>query len=125
MHTLNALHDKEVASLMKRLENQNKEELLAIGKAHKDKNEMARIKRELQQKLIDQAVVERQRFKSLLDKRLMELTNQHEEVKKKVDEEKSAWLARKRKECEERCEQLRKSYQHDPGLFVHSYLSGR
>lgn len=125
MQTLNSLHEKEVSSLMKRLENQNKEELLALSKTHKDKNELARIKRELQQKLIDQAVVERHRFKELLEKRTRELKVRHDEVQKKLEEEKKSMLQKKRKDVDEKCNQLRSNYHLDGQLFVRSYMKPR
>lgn len=120
---LHSLHDKEKTILMKRLEFQNKEELLNLGKKHKDKNELARIKRELQHKLIDEAVSERHRLKTLLDKRTMELTDKHNEVKKKLEEEKKSMFQQKRKEYEEKCDQLRSSYHLDGSLFVQNYLT--
>ncbi|KAF8789783.1 1-phosphatidylinositol 4 like protein [Argiope bruennichi] len=90
MEYLKSLHDREVAELMKRLEVQNKEEMKDLSKKHKDKNELARIKRESHQRLIEQAVAERQRFSSLLDKRKSELERQHLEVKKQLEEERSS-----------------------------------
>ncbi|GIX88487.1 phosphoinositide phospholipase C [Caerostris extrusa] len=75
MEHLKSLHDREVAELMKRLEVQNKEEMKDLSKKHKDKNELARIKRESHQRLIEQAVAERQRFSSLLEKRKSELNH--------------------------------------------------
>lgn len=119
---LNSLHDKEVSALMKRLEGQNKEELMNLSKMHKDKNELARIKREIHQRLIDQAVVERQRFQSLLEKRILEMTDRHLEVKKKLEEEKKSMLQAKRKECDHKCEQLKLSYTRNSNLFVNMFL---
>lgn len=122
---LNSLHDKEVSSLMKRLETQNKEELLQLSKTHKDKNELARIKREYQQKLIEQAVVERQRFQSLVSKLIQEMTDRHQDAKKKLEEEKKAMLAEKRKDCEQRCGQIEQSYSRDSSLLVNRFLLGK
>lgn len=123
--TLKTLHDKEVAVLMKRLENQNKEELVAVAKKFKDKNELARIKRELQQRLIDQAVNERQRFKTLHAKLETDLKLKHEEVKRAVDEEKRMMVVRRRKSFEEKCEQMRQTYKIDVGLFLQTYLPAK
>ena len=103
---------------MKRLDNQNKEELLNLSKTHKDKNELARIKRELQQRLIDQAVVERQRFKQLLDKRTRELTDRHHEVKTKVEEEKRNMLSDRRQVYEQGSSTLRTNFSTDPQRFL-------
>lgn len=118
MQHLQALHDQEVNSLMKRLEAQTKEELTSLSKKHKDKNELARIKRELQQKLIEQAVAERQRFSSLLDKRKTELEARHEEVRKIFDEEKKQMIERKKSEYEEKCQNLVRQLESNPSLFT-------
>ena len=119
---LYTLHDKEVASLMKRLELQNKEELVALSKTHKDKNELARIKRELQQRLIDQAVIERHRFKSLLDKRQLELKEKHQEVQRKMDEEKIKIREQKVKDIEEKCHNLELTYKEDKCFLIQNYF---
>lgn len=120
---LQTLHDQEVNSLMKRLEAQTKEELTNLSKKHKDKNELARIKRELQQKLIEQAVSERQRFYCLLEKRKTELEGRHEEVRKKFDEERHLILDRKKTEYEDKCQNLIRQYESNPSLFISSLAS--
>lgn len=107
---LNSLHDKEVQSLMKRLDGQNKEELTVLSKSHKDKNELARIKRELQQKLIDQAVQERQRLQLLLDKRKIELLEKHKKQERKLQEEKKHLLDEKQQECEQKSEHMKQKF---------------
>lgn len=115
---LQGLHDQEVSSLMKSLEAQTKDELATLSKKHKDKNELARIKRELQQKLIEQAVSERQRFRCLHEKHKNELEIRHEEVKKKFEEEKNSIQELKRKEYKEKCENLLKEFELNPGMFI-------
>lgn len=42
LNKLDELHDKEVLELKKKLDNQNREEMKALAKKHKDKNELAR-----------------------------------------------------------------------------------
>ncbi|UYV82929.1 PLCB2 [Cordylochernes scorpioides] len=105
MDHLKSLHDREVSELMKRLETQNKEDMKNLSKKHKDKNELARIKRELHQKLIEQAVSERQRFSSLLDKRKRELELQHNDVRKKLEDDKAARPEMLLKQYEDKCSQ--------------------
>lgn len=107
---LTSLHDKEVAALMKRLDLQNKEELTVLSKCHKDKNELARIKRELQQKLIDQAVQERQRLQILLDKRKIELVEKHKKQERKLQEEKKRMLEEKQQECNQKSEHMQAQF---------------
>ncbi|GFY59781.1 1-phosphatidylinositol 4,5-bisphosphate phosphodiesterase classes I and II [Trichonephila inaurata madagascariensis] len=106
MEHLKSLHDREVAELMKRLEAQNKEEMKDLSKKHKDKNELARIKRESHQRLIEQAVAERQRFSSLLDKRKGELERQHLEIKKQLEEERNSARERLQQEFQSRVAKL-------------------
>lgn len=111
---LQSLHDQEVCSLMKRLETQNKEDMAILGKKHKDKNELARIKRELQQRLIDQAVCERQRFSSLLEKRKSELESRHEDARLKLQEDKILHLSVKRREIEEKVQRIEREFSSSP-----------
>ncbi|GIY67231.1 1-phosphatidylinositol 4,5-bisphosphate phosphodiesterase classes I and II [Caerostris darwini] len=106
---LHSLHDREVSELMKRLDAQTKEEMKNLSKKHKDKNELSRIKRELHQKLIDTAVAERQRFSSLLDKKLNELTRQHTNIKTSFEDERQRAQEKLRMEYEERCSKLEKN----------------
>lgn len=119
---LNTLHDKDCNTLMKRIDIHNKEELNSLNKLYKDKNELNRIKRELQQRLIDQGVGERQRFRSLLDKRMVDLVERHNEARASLEAEKLAMLERKREECEQKCARLQQEYKQDAHLFVHQYL---
>ena len=42
LHKLDDLHDKEVLELKKKLDAQNREEMKALAKKHKEKNELAR-----------------------------------------------------------------------------------
>lgn len=119
---LQSLHDQEVSTLMKRLETQNKEDLVNLGKKHKDKNELARIKRELQQRLIDQAVTERSRFKVLLDKRKVELEARHEVVKLELAKEREEEIERRRRDNQSKLNLLQEEYDINPSNFVLRYL---
>ncbi|XP_022256644.1 1-phosphatidylinositol 4,5-bisphosphate phosphodiesterase classes I and II-like [Limulus polyphemus] len=107
---LQTLHDREVSELMKKLEAQTRDEIRNLGKQHKDKNELSRIKRELQQKLIEQAVTERQRFSISLEKKRALLQKEHEEVKKKLEEERKNAYERIEKEYEEKSAKLEEEY---------------
>lgn len=118
---LNNLHDKEVSLLMKRLDSQNKDELTMLSKSHKDKNELARIKRELQQKLIDQAVNERQRLQLCLDKLLSDLSDKHKKEEKRLQDEKKKLLTKKQDEFNTRCQKLQNEYDHHQDLFLQMF----
>ncbi|OTF70823.1 hypothetical protein BLA29_013990, partial [Euroglyphus maynei] len=67
-------------------------------------------KRELQQKLIDQAVQERQRLQTLLEKRKIELIEKHKKQERKIHEEKKRLLDEKQQECREKSEQMQTQF---------------
>ncbi|KAI1295355.1 1-phosphatidylinositol 4,5-bisphosphate phosphodiesterase beta-3 [Halotydeus destructor] len=121
--SLQSLHDQEVSNLMKRLEAQNKEDLSTLGKKHKDKNELARIKRELQQRLIEQAVSERSRLKIILEKRKIELEARHEEVRLKFEQEKRKEFDRFNHEYRERMDSIQEEYNSSAISFVTKMMS--
>lgn len=119
--SLQSMHDQEVSTLMKRLEAQNKEDLTSLGKKHKDKNELARIKRELQQRLIDQAVAERTRFTVLLNKRKEELEARHQEVRLKLEEEKEEEIDKRRHDLAGRLQALQSDFDDNPAAFAQHF----
>ena len=119
---LQNLHDQEVSQLMKRLENQNKEDLNQLSKKHKDKNELARIKRELQQRLIDNAVCERSKLKTILEKRKCELEARHEEVKLKLEQEKIRELTKFQVDYQRKTSSVEQEYQANAIAFVNRIM---
>lgn len=106
---LQSLHDNEVQNLMGRLNCQSKESIANFASAHKDKNEFARVKRELQQRLIDLAVSERQRFELLLEKRRTELNAKHEQIKNDLNQFKETQYQEKQGEILNRLQQFQVS----------------
>lgn len=106
---LQSLHDNEVQTLMGRLNCQSKESIANFASAHKDKNEFARVKRELQQRLIDLAVSERQRFELLLEKRRNELIAKHEQIKNDLNQFKETQYQEKHGEFLNRLQQFQVS----------------
>ncbi|KAG1700087.1 1-phosphatidylinositol 4,5-bisphosphate phosphodiesterase classes I and II [Nymphon striatum] len=89
---LEELYKRDVSDLMGKLELQTKDQLKNLGKKHKDKNELARVKRELNQKHIGMAVTERQRFMDLYKNKEDELKKQHDEIKKELENDKEQAL---------------------------------
>lgn len=106
---LQSLHDNEVQMLMGRLNCQSKESIANFASAHKDKNEFARVKRELQQRLIDLAVSERQRFELLLEKRRAELIAKQEQIKNDLNQFKETQYQEKHGEFLNRFQQFQVS----------------
>jgi len=120
---LEGLHEQDVSSLQKKIEAQTKEDLMSLSKMYKDKNELSRIKREAQQKVIDQAVIERQRLASLLKKRKAELESKHEEIRLKFEEEKQKEMGDSNKEYEAKIEKLNKDFEANPSSFVATFIA--
>lgn len=106
---LQSLHDNEVQTLMGRLNCQSKESIANFQSVHKDKNEFARVKRELQQRLIELAVSGRQRFEHLLEKRRNELINKQEQIKNDLVQYKETQYQEKHSEFLNRLQQFQVS----------------
>ncbi|KAH6926075.1 hypothetical protein HPB50_013812 [Hyalomma asiaticum] len=68
--------------------------------------------------MIGEAVSERQRIKSLLDKKKAELERQHEEVRKTLEEERSQAAHKCNQEYERKCSELDSSLSQNPNLFA-------
>ncbi|XP_074595176.1 1-phosphatidylinositol 4,5-bisphosphate phosphodiesterase classes I and II-like isoform X2 [Brevipalpus obovatus] len=115
---LQGLHDKEVAGLKKKEEAQIKGDLENLNKRYKDKNEFSRIKRELQVRLVDQAVKERQRLGNLLEQRKSELQARHDEIRKELEKDHSNNREKLRKEYTDRCEKLSSEFQANSSMFM-------
>ncbi|XP_022668892.1 1-phosphatidylinositol 4,5-bisphosphate phosphodiesterase classes I and II-like isoform X3 [Varroa destructor] len=117
---LQDLHDKEVAELMKRLETSTKDDMKLLIKKHKDKNELDRIKRELQQKMIGEAVTERQKMSCILEKKKKELEKQHEEVRRRLEEERSQATVQYQRQYNDKCSLLDAQLAKNPASFLDS-----
>jgi len=86
---LDEIHEKEVADLKKKLDAQNREEMKLLAKKHKDKSELARVKREAQTKHISLAVQERQKLRDILDRRKDEVREAHKVLQKQLGDERT------------------------------------
>lgn len=119
LERLQSLHDSEVQMLMGRLNCQSKESIANFASAHKDKNEFARVKRELQQRLIDLAVSERQRFELLLERRRTELIAKQEQIKNDLSQFKETHYQERQAEYLSRLQQFQiSSEQSDLQQFL-------
>ncbi|XP_028966613.1 1-phosphatidylinositol 4,5-bisphosphate phosphodiesterase classes I and II [Galendromus occidentalis] len=118
LQQLQELHDKEAANLMKRLESSSKEEMKLLIKKHKDKNELDRIKRELQNKMIGEAVAERQKMGCVLEKKRKELEKQHEDVRRRFEEEKSDAAIQHQKQYNDKCAAIDSKLAKNPALLL-------
>ncbi|XP_078671681.1 1-phosphatidylinositol 4,5-bisphosphate phosphodiesterase beta-1-like isoform X4 [Branchiostoma floridae x Branchiostoma belcheri] len=87
MGKVKEIHDKEVKDLKQRLDQQRKEEERALAKRCKDRNELARLKRETQQKHIQVAVQHRQQLDEIHSNRTEELKKNHKEIEEAISKE--------------------------------------
>ncbi|XP_064623811.1 1-phosphatidylinositol 4,5-bisphosphate phosphodiesterase beta-1-like isoform X2 [Lineus longissimus] len=110
---LEETHDKEVADLRKRQDAQSREDMKGLSRKHKDKSELARVKREAQQKYIQIAVAERQKFRDLLDRKKEELEKSQKEVQKECEEERKIRIEQLKKDFDEKCRHLKEQFRAD------------
>ncbi|XP_032241384.2 1-phosphatidylinositol 4,5-bisphosphate phosphodiesterase beta-1 isoform X2 [Nematostella vectensis] len=85
---MDELHTKQMNDLRKDQEKLNREEIKALSRWHKDKNELQRRKREQNKKHIEQAVKERQKMKDFQDKEKVQLQEDQEKIAEILIEDK-------------------------------------
>uniref|UniRef100_A0A336LBM4 1-phosphatidylinositol 4,5-bisphosphate phosphodiesterase n=1 Tax=Culicoides sonorensis TaxID=179676 RepID=A0A336LBM4_CULSO len=78
---LKTLLERETSDVMRQLQMSRKNEVKQLVLVHKDKDELERMKREVDSTLVDKGVAERVRLTQAFEKRREELTRQHETVK--------------------------------------------
>ncbi|BFZ12494.1 hypothetical protein BsWGS_15532 [Bradybaena similaris] len=103
---LDEIHDKEVTDLKKNMDYQSREYMKILGKKHKDKQELSRIKREAQQKHVQTAVNERQKLKELLDKRQSELQAKLANIRREFTQEREDVLRAFKTDYHEKIQKL-------------------
>lgn len=94
--------DRETSDLMRRLQADRREEVKALAKKHRDRDELVRVKREVASAVVDRGVTERERLGQTFELRKDELTRQHEAVKNALLEHKAKAKAAMVKEFEMR-----------------------
>nr|CAD7451912.1 unnamed protein product [Timema tahoe] len=86
LKTLRALLERETADVMRRLQAARRDEVKALIKVHRDKDELVRVKREVASTMVDRGVHERMRLTQVYERRREELERQHEEVRVAYEE---------------------------------------
>lgn len=81
--------ENEKADLMRRLQADRKEEVKALAKKHRDRDELVRVKREVATAVVDRGVTERERLGQAYENKKDELQRQHEAVKNALSESKA------------------------------------
>jgi len=89
LKVLRAVQERETADVMRKLQATRRDEVKTLSKIHKDKDEMVRIKREVDSAMVEKGVRERERLAKMYKKKRSELERQHEMVRNSVDEEKT------------------------------------
>lgn len=86
---LKKLLEKETSDVMRQLQQSRKNEVKQLALVHKDKDELERMKREVDSTLVEKGVAERFRLTETYEKRREKLQKQHDSVKNAFSEQKS------------------------------------
>lgn len=81
MQQLRKLLEKETSDVMRHLQLSRKNEVKQLALVHKDKDELERMKREVDSTLVEKGVAERVRLTATYEKRRDDLQKQHECVR--------------------------------------------
>ncbi|XP_052701868.1 1-phosphatidylinositol 4,5-bisphosphate phosphodiesterase beta-1-like isoform X12 [Crassostrea angulata] len=112
---LTAIFEMEVEEHRRKMEEHSKKEMKTLSKMYKDKNELARIKREAQTKHIDEVVQERAKHKDLLYKKKDELKRELSLIQQEYEKEREMVPKEYRAIYEEKCRKLTEQFR-DVGL---------
>lgn len=88
MQQLRKLMEKETGEVMRQLQHSRKSEVKQLALVHKDKDELERMKREVDSTLVEKGVAERVRLHASYDRRRDELQKQHDSVRATLNEQK-------------------------------------
>lgn len=87
MQRLKKLMEKETSEVMRQLQHSRKHEVKQLAQVHKDKDELERMKREVDSTLVEKGVSERVRLTANYERRRDELQKQHDAVKSSLKEQ--------------------------------------
>lgn len=88
MQQLKKLMEKETGEVMRQLQHSRKTEVKQLALVHKDKDELERMKREVDSTLVEKGVAERVRLTASYERRSDELQKQHDLVKSSLHDQK-------------------------------------
>ncbi|XP_012270478.1 1-phosphatidylinositol 4,5-bisphosphate phosphodiesterase classes I and II isoform X2 [Orussus abietinus] len=89
LKTLRVLLERETADVMRKLQAVRHGEVKQLAKVHKDKAELDRMKREVAKSTVEKGVNECTRLTKIYEKKRAELERQHEEVRHRLEEERT------------------------------------
>lgn len=82
-------YQKRTTELMRKLQADHREEVKALAKIHRNREQFTRIKKEAVSAVVDRGVSEREKLHRLFDQKREELTRQHDSVKENLEEYKN------------------------------------
>jgi phosphatidylinositol phospholipase C, beta len=88
MQQLKKLMEKETSEVMRQLQHSRKSEVKQLALVHKDKDELERMKREVDSTLVEKGVAERVRLTASYERRRVELEKQHDSVRNTLNDQK-------------------------------------
>ncbi|KAG5867225.1 hypothetical protein JTB14_027094 [Gonioctena quinquepunctata] len=100
--TLKEQFEKETSELMRKLQADHREEVKALSKKHRNREQFTRVKREAVTAVVGRGVSEREKLGQLFENRKEELLRQHEHVKELLLEQRDKAKAALAKEFETR-----------------------
>ncbi|XP_073990729.1 phospholipase C at 21C isoform X2 [Rhodnius prolixus] len=86
---LHALLERETSDVMRRLQTSRRQEVKALAKQHRDRDELVRMKREVASAMVEKGVHERVRLTEIYEKKRAELERQHNEIRNQLSGEKA------------------------------------
>lgn len=88
MQQLKKLMEKETSEVMRQLQHSRKSEVKQLALVHKDKDELERMKREVDSTLVEKGVAERVRLTASYERRRDDLQKQHDSVRGMLSDQK-------------------------------------
>ena len=88
MQQLKKFMEKETSEVMRLLQHSRKSEVKQLALVHKDKDELERMKREVDSTLVEKGVAERVRLTASYERRRDELQKQHELMRATLNDQK-------------------------------------
>lgn len=87
MQQLKKLMEKETGEVMRQLQHSRKSEVKQLALVHKDKDELERMKREVDSTLVEKGVAERVRLTASYERRRDDLQKQHDAVRATLNDQ--------------------------------------
>ncbi|XP_062547910.1 1-phosphatidylinositol 4,5-bisphosphate phosphodiesterase classes I and II isoform X1 [Armigeres subalbatus] len=100
MKLLKAQHERETSEVMRQLQLSRKNEVKQLAQVHKDKDELERMKREVDSTLVEKGVAERVRLSAMYTRKQDELQRQHDAVKQGLEDHRAKAKIMLEKEAE-------------------------